>query len=377
MVWDSEEIFFDGDEYFEALLRDIEEARFLITLEMYIFNDDHLGRRILEALIQAHDRGVRVLLLVDGVGSIDFAHEFAPRLREKGVRFKFFNPLPFYHPYYGNLSLRRKLQVLVTRLLRMNQRDHRKMVTVDETILFTGSFNVSATHVRAPEIVPWKDMGVRVTGAPVRFAVLAFKRNWKLREFLKYRRRLKDIRHLKKLIPLRLNHSLAMRKLYLENFIRRINRAETRVWFMSPYFVPKSRVIRALARAAKRGVDVRLLLSRESDVRLFHFLQFYYYPYLIKAGVKIFLYADSILHAKNYIMDDWMTIGSSNLNHRSVIHDLEVDLVISDPDNQRKILEHFETCAAPSSRVAPESITEISLLHRLLGKIFFIFRYWF
>lgn len=377
MIWESEQIFFDGDEYFTLLLKELEKAKTLITLEMYIFNDDHLGRRISQALIDAHQRGVKVLVLVDGVGSFDFAHHLAPLLDQHGVRFKFFNPLPFYHPYYGNLSLIRKFQVLLTRLLRMNQRDHRKMITIDEDILYTGSFNISAMHVRAPEVIPWKDMGVRVTGDPVKFAVLSFKRSWKLRDFLKYRKQIKHLRPLKKQIPLRLNHNLAMRKLYLESFIRRINRAEKKIWFMSPYFVPKNRVISALARAAKRGVDVRLLLSAESDIKLFHFLQSHYYPYLIKAGVKIFLYADSILHAKNYIIDDWMTIGSSNLNHRSVIHDLEVDLVISEESNQRKILEHFQFCAREENLIREENVEKVSFLYRLMGKIFFMFRYWF
>lgn len=377
MIWESEKIFFDGDEYFTLLQEDIERAHSLITVEMYIFHDDHLGRRILQSLIEAHGRGVRVLVLVDGVGSFDFAHHLAPLLDKTGVRFKFFNPLPFYHPYYGNLSFHRKIQVLFTRLLRMNQRDHRKMITIDENILYTGSFNISAMHVRSPAGIPWKDMGVRVTGAPVKFAVLSFKRNWKLRDFLKYRKKMKELRSLKKIIPLRLNHNLAMRKLYLENFIRRINRAEDKVWFMSPYFVPKNRVIRALAKAAKRGVDVRLLLSAESDVKLFYFLQSYYYPYLIKAGVKIFLYGDSILHAKNYIIDDWMTIGSSNLNHRSVIHDLEVDLVISGPENHHKILEHFRGCAREENLVREENLEKISFLYKMMGKIFFMFRYWF
>lgn len=377
MIWESEKIFFDGDEYYSSLIQDLLGAKSLITVEMYIFHDDHLGRRIIEILLEAHQRGVRVLVLVDGVGSFDFAHHLAPLLDEHSVRFKFFNPLPFYHPYYGNLSFTRKIQVLFSRLLRMNQRNHRKMITIDERILYTGSFNISAMHVRAPKITPWKDMGVRVTGTPVKFAVLSFKRNWKLREFLRYRKKMKALRPLRKLIPLRLNHTLAMRKLYLESFIRRINRAEEKVWFMSPYFVPRNRVIRALARAAKRGVDVRLLLSADSDVKLFYFLQSYYYPYLIKAGVKIFLYADSILHAKNYIIDDWMTIGSSNLNHRSVIHDLEVDLVISDPANQEKVLEHFLSCTREDKRVREEDLAEVSLGYKLLGKLFFMFRYWF
>jgi cardiolipin synthase len=123
--------------------------------------------------------------------------------------------------------------------------------------------------------------------------------------------------------------------------IKRVRSAEERVWLVTPYFIPPRRLIQALGKAAKRGVDVQILTSAKTDVKLFQTLQFFYYPYLMKRGVKIYQYTEKVLHAKNVVIDDWMIIGSSNFNHRSVLHDLEVDLVIQKPENRQLIVNHF------------------------------------
>lgn len=376
--WESEKVFFSGDEYFQDLLTDISEAKSTITVEVYIFNDDELGHKIVEQLIVAHQRGVKVQVIVDGVGSYQFYSGLYRHFSEAQVPVKLFNPLPFLHPFYGKLSFFRKFQIFAARATRLNQRNHRKIITIDEKILYTGSFNFTAEHTSLYSNKAWKDMGVRVTGPGVRYGVLNFKRNWKFRDYLKYKRHMKSVLKVNwKQFPLQLNHTLFMKRNFHENFLRRINKAEKRVWFTSPYFIPKRRVIKVLCRAAQRGVDVRLLLSKKSDVALFHSLQFFYYPYLIKSGVKVYHYAETVLHAKNYIIDDWMTIGSTNLNHRSLLHDLEVDMVIQNDANKELIIEHFLGCAREECRTTLEELKALPLRKRFLANLFFIFRYWF
>jgi len=136
-------------------------------------------------------------------------------------------------------------------------------------------------------------------------------------------------------------------------------------------------MIRALGRAAKRGVDVRVLISLNTDVKFFIWLQYFYYPYLLSKGVKIFQYTETVLHAKNYIIDDFMTIGSTNLNHRSFIHDLEVDLVIQEEPNKKKVIDHFIASTLAQNSITLEGLKLRPLWDRALSRFFFFFKYWF
>lgn len=376
--WDSEQIFFDGDSYFESLFKDIDQARDYITVEMYIFNDDAIGKKLTAHLISAHQRGVKVQIVVDGIGSYNFFNKLHQVFRKKGVLVKIYNPLPLIHPYYGNLTFLRRLNIFGARLWRMNRRDHRKIITIDQNIMYSGSFNVTAEHTKYHFEKPWKDMGIRVTGDHVKFAVLNFKKVWKLRDYYRFKKQNKKSININwKSSPLRLNQTIYMKRFFFKNFLQRINKAENRVWLMTPYFIPKRRLIRALGKAARRGVDVRLLISQKTDVHFFKWLQYFYYAYLIKKGVKVYQYTECVLHAKNYIIDDFMTIGSTNLNHRSFIHDLEVDLVIQDEDNKRKVAEHFLTSSESQHQITLDGLQKRPWWDRFLSRLFFLFKYWF
>lgn len=377
-IWKTEEIFFDGDEYFDRLIKDIDQAQHYITVEIYIFNDDMLGRKIVAHLINAHQRGVKVQIIVDGVGSYDFFDKLHGIFQKRGIIVKIYNPLPFYHPYYGKLSFLRKLQIFSIRLLRLNKRNHRKIITIDHSIMYSGSFNITAEHTRYHVEKAWKDMGVRVTGDHVRFAVLNFKRTWKLRDYYRYKKQLRGKANINwRHSPLRLNHTLFMKRYFYKNFLRRIHQSQEKIWLMTPYFIPKRRLIRALGKAAKRGVDVRLLISSRTDVELFRWLQYFYYSYLLAKGVKVYQYTDSVLHAKNYIIDDWMTIGSTNLNHRSFLHDLEVDVIVQDDKKKKEVEEHFLKSLESQKTITIEGLKQRPLWDRILSRLFFLFKYWF
>lgn len=376
--WDSEEIFLDGDQYFDRLLGDIDRAKELITVEIYIFNDDSLGNKLAMQLIKAHQRGVEIQIVVDGVGSYGFFDRLYGIFIKAGIHVKMFHPLPLYHPLYGKLSLKKKFNAFFTRLWRMNQRNHRKIITIDSQIMFAGSYNFSVEHIEEYKEKKWKDMGVRVEGQNVKMAVLHFKKIWKIRDYFRYR---KSIKHLLvtnlKYSPLRLNHSLFMKQFYYRDLLQKINHAHERIWLMTPYFIPKRNLILMLSKAAQRGVDVRILISSKTDVKLFQSLQFFYYPYLATKGVKIFQYVETVLHAKTFIIDDWMTIGTSNLNHRSILHDLEVDLSIQDEKNKTKIVNDFIQSTPPQHEITNENLKLRTVFDKFLARLFFIFKYWF
>lgn len=376
--WQDEEVFLDGDQYFERLLKDIDMAQSYITIEMYIFNDDLLGHKIIEHLLAANARGVKIQIIVDGIGSYHFFEKLHGIFSDKKISVKMYNPLPFYHPYYGKMTLLRKLQVLMVRLWRMNKRNHRKIITIDNKIMYAGSFNFTAESTRFFMEKAWKDMGVRVTGDNVQFAVLNFKKVWKLRDYYRFKKHVKKNNLPQwKQFPLRLNQTIFMKSYFYKDFLKKINHAKDRIWLTTPYFIPKRRLIRLLGKAAKRGVDVRILISLDSDVKVFKFLQYFYYPYLLKKGVKVYHYMDTVLHAKSYIIDNWITIGSSNLNHRSFLHDLEFDLVIQDEKNIKIIEENFIVSTKPHTMVTSEALKARSLKDKLLSRLMFLFKYWF
>jgi cardiolipin synthase A/B len=376
--WKTEDIFYDGDDYFDRLIKDIDHAQHYITVEIYIFNDDAIGKKITAHLLNAHQRGVKIQIIVDGIGSYGFFDKLHGIFQKKGIMVKMYNPLPFYHPYYGKLSFIRKIQVFGARMWRLNRRNHRKIITIDHTIMYTGSFNFTAEHTHYHLEKPWKDMGVRVTGDHVKFAVLNFKKVWKLRDFYRYKKQLKGAINLNwRLSPIRLNHTLFMKRYYYKNFLQKIQKAEKRIWLMTPYFIPKRRLIRTLGKAAKKGVDVRVIISFKTDVKFFRWLQYFYYAYLLKKGVKVYQYTDAVLHAKSYIIDNFMTIGSTNLNHRSFIHDLEVDLAIQDDDNKRTIEEHYLTATLTQKTITLEGLKQRPFGERVLSRLFFLFKYWF
>ena len=376
--WESEKLYLDGDIYFADLLSDIRRANSYITVEMYIFNYDLIGQKITEELIEASRRGVKVQIIVDGVGTYHYFSQLHPLFSTAKIAVKIFHPLPFYHPFYGKLMLTKKIRAVFARLWRLNQRDHRKIITIDEKIMYSGSFNFTQEHTSLSQDTKWKDVGLRVTGANVKLAILFFKKVWQLRDFFKYRRLVRQPRLREaKNIPLRLNHSLVMRRIYQKNINQRMQKAKEKVWLVTPYFIPTRKFIMSLAKAAERGVDVRILISSKSDVKIFQTLQFFYYPYLISKNVKIYHYKETILHAKIFIADNWVTVGSSNLNHRSLLHDLEIDLAIQEQKNKDIIIDDFRQSTPDVHLVKLEDLKSRPLVDKILSRLFFLFKYWF
>jgi cardiolipin synthase A/B len=372
--WNTEEVLFDGDLFFERMLSDIKSAQQEISVEVYIFSPDELGNRVLEALSEASQRGVKVQVLVDGVGSYQFFDHLFGQLQSSGVDVKVYNPLPFYHPFIGNLSLKRKIKIFFQRFARLNKRDHRKIIIIDQKILYIGSFNITAEHTSLSPVKKWKDIGARVTGEYVLEAVLQFKKTFHAQDFRSFKKSFK--KKFKRTTPLFFSPAILSRKTFKRERFDRVKKAQQHIWLMTPYFIPAPRQVRALALAAKRGVDVRLLTNLKSDVEIFRTLQFIYYEYLIKNGVKIYQYTDTILHAKTYVIDDWVSIGSSNLNQRSLIHDLEADLILEDPVNQDLVKRDFEKSLLGLAPLDQEFLNKRPYWDKFLSQLFYLFRYW-
>lgn len=377
-LWTTETLFLEGDQYFESIIRDIDTAVKLITVEVYIFQWDVLGQKFFEALERAAGRGVEVRLLVDAVGSHGFIQHLQTTNYHERIKVKVFNPHPWTFAYRNWFDLLRVVKTFLTRLLWVNRRNHRKIITIDERTTYIGSFNVAADHLRTVhQELAWQDIGLRLTGWVTPLFILALMKHWGIRDYFRYMRRMPKKKFVRFKHPdIRLNQNFRLRRRLYKDFINRVKNARHRIWIRPGYFLPKRRLVKLLAKAATRGVDVRILVSRKSDVFYYALLQTSYDPYLVKRGVKIFHYLPTITHAKNYFIDDWVTIGSTNLNYRSFMHDLEVDVRVQHPDNRRILSERFEEMCQDAHEVTMSSLALRPWYERWAARLILIFRYW-
>lgn len=349
----SEKIYFDSDEYYADLVYFVLNAQQSIKFESYIFKFDKLGLRILEALGDAVKRGVKVSLRVDGIGSLDWLFQIAATAQKLNIEFDIYHPLPNFLRPYSFLS----------RLGKFNKRNHRKMCLIDSKIAFIGSMNVDRCHLKEfSGKHAWRDTGLRIEGTQVQILTQAFD---------KTNPNSIDLNHLVKL-----NNSLTRRrKIYLE-FKKRIRFSQNKIWITSPYFNPPPFLLVQLVKAVRRGVDVRLLLGHKQDPYLMHWVNTYFYTYLLKNGVRIFEFLPSVLHAKTKILDDWMTVGSSNQNYRSYFYDLEVDLVLITKGTKDGLEQQFLNDLQLSKELKLIEWKKRSIFHILIEKFLSLFHRW-
>ena len=367
-TWDTEELFTSGDEYFAHLLRAIDGARHTLMFESYIFEKGVLGDRMIGHLENAAARGVKVRLTLDGWGSPNFVYDYYPRLKAAGIRVKFYRVSPWIlkrMPGDPDHLLRRML----LRWKTVNRGNHRKFCLIDRQELWVGSFNVSDKHLR--EVLgeqAWKDVGVRVRGHDLKYARRAFDRAYRGWTALNLPSRNPKL--------LLLNDSfLHIRRTRIEH-IRRLKNAEHRIWLATPYFVPIGRVFRILSKRARKGVDVRLIIPEKNDVWIMKWISLPLLRALSRKGVKIFIYQPRFSHQKVFIADDWICVGSTNLNHRSFLHDLEMDVVITRPENKATVLKNFEADQRLSQGFDSSGWAQLPWWKRALSSVFLGLKYW-
>lgn len=367
-MWSSEKVCSDSQEFFDLVCESIDSARQSVFVEMYIFRRDNLGARLLDALKRAARRGVEVRVVVDGVGSPSWSGEFLRALGQHQVAARVYHPVP--RPTL-RLSQAPSLNRLFSHVSRFNKRNHRKMIVVDQMTAFVGSCNVSDLHRR------WRETAVRVGGAGVSelcgsFAVIWSRSSHPDISRPQLLRGRKFFRGLKNSARVRVNCTRKLRQQHNAEIIRRIERATDRVWVTTAYFVPSPGIIAALVVASKAGRDVRLLLPGKNSV--ISCVSRMFYLGLMRFGVQIYEYQPSKLHAKTLLIDDWASVGTTNLNHRSLYHDLEVDISLTSQLAIARLEDQFISDLAESQRITPERLRQRSLLEKISGYIAYPFR---
>ena len=353
----------NGEQYFEALEREIDAAEREIYFETYIFEADATGDRITQALARAAKRGVTVCLLVDGFGSRLFARSLQPRLREAGVQSLVFRP---------ENSLFRFRRTRWRRL-------HRKLAVIDRKVGFCGGINiVDDIDAGAPEH-PRLDYAVRVQGPLLADIYAAMRAVWMRAAWTSMRRhsalRIGPWPHAQPagdrraafLVRDNFRHRHDIEKAYLAA----ISGAKSEVMIANAYFLPGKRFRHALCALAGRGVRVVLLLQGRVEYFLVHYATRALYRQLLGAGVEIHEYQRSFLHAKVAVIDGcWATVGSSNIDPVSLLLAREANVVVDNEAFARELRDSLRAeIAAGGKPVAREYGVTMSLTTRLLSWI--------
>ena len=328
----------NGPATYDAMFDAIHSARESINLETYIFGDDEVGRQFADALLERRAAGVDVNLIYDSVGCIKTPKAFFDRLRDGGIRVLEFNPVnPLINP---------------KKLLKLNNRDHRKILVIDGRVAFTGGINISDTYSSAPSgsggagssggsggseekadtETGWRDTHVRIEGPVVAEFQKLFLDTWAKQkgEPLESSDYLPEVKASGRDIVRAIGSTPDDHEslIYL-TLMSAITHAESAVHITVAYFAPDPQLLQALIDAAGRGVDVALVLPSVSDSAAVFHLGRSYYTGRLEGGVKIYERRGPVMHAKTVCIDGvWSTVGSTNLDYRSFLLNDEINAVI-------------------------------------------------
>ncbi|MDP2811859.1 MAG: cardiolipin synthase ClsB [Rhodocyclaceae bacterium] len=345
-----------GGEYFPALIEAIDGAAAEIHLETYIFADDNTGRAVAAALARAARRGVAVRVLVDGFGAREFPAGLGASLAADGAE------VLVYRPEIARLRLRRH------RLRRL----HRKLAVIDARIAFVGGINViDDWDVSDTQIPPRYDYAVRVEGPLLAAIHHAARHLWQLVRWASLHRRHREPARIAVDAAPRdgmtaaflVRDNLRHRRDIEENYLDVIESAQDEIVLASAYFLPGRRFRHALMEAARRGVRVTILLQGRVEYVLLHYATQALHGALLKAGVRIFEYHASFLHAKVAVVDGrWATVGSSNIDPFSLLLAREANVAVRDAGFAAGLLDSLASAMAGDAReVRAEDLKRRSL----------------
>lgn len=376
LPWTDEHLYFEGDAYFDALISAIDSARESVDLETYIYYPDEMGRWLEARLAAAARRGVRVRVVIDGIGASSWIQSWSPELIESGAEIRIWNPV-YVGPFLRDVMLGFLSRKGVSRIfIHTNRRTHRKYGVIDGRVAFVGSQNISSDHLaRFRGASAWRDTGARVEGSQVAHISHAFDHVWDRSFTPTGKRRWFGRRKLPRLDRdslVRLNLTRRYRRRFWRDLLARLREGQSRVWITNPYLVPMRSLVKALVHAKARGADVRILVPARSDVFFMRWVATSYYGLLLAGGVRVFEYLPRFLHAKSLLIDDWAMLGTSNMNTRSFLHDLEIDIVLSGVNAKAELANQFELDLAQAREITAESWKERVLASRL-GRVFLYF----
>ena len=366
-TYDQTEItyFSSGEEKYEDLLIELKNAKKFIFMEYFIIDQGIVWDTILGILVEKAKQGVEVRIMYDGMCSlIKLPYNYPKELRKKGLKAKMFSPIK---------------PLLSTH---QNNRDHRKILVIDGNIAYNGGINLADEYINERKLYGhWKDVAVKLNGDAVRSFTIMFLQMWNVDESGKeeYARYLVNER----------NHRITHEKGYVipycdaptnredvaeTVFLDLLYRSEKYVHIMTPYLVIDNELQVALSTAAKRGVEVIIILPHIPDKKYAFYIARTYYPQLLEAGVKIYEYSPGFMHAKVFVSDhEKAVVGSINLDFRSLYEHFECATYIYRNRVIAEIEIDFQNTLRKSKEITLKEYKQFSFLTRGIGRILRIF----
>ena len=355
------QIFTTGQEKFDALKRDIENARKFIHLQYFIIENDHVGGELVDLLIQKAHEGVKVRVLYDYVGSFYVSSRALKKMRAAGIE---------VHPF---LEL-----TLANVAFRINWRNHRKIVIIDGEVGYVGGMNIADRYVIGDKNweTPWRDTHLRVTGDSVAALQSSFAIDW---NFTTRRLLTEETGRASQPVNSPAEHQVVqmMRSGPTGRwnnisfvFFKAITLAKRCVYIQTPYFLPSDALLKALQSAALSGVDVRLMIPRRPDSVMLRLATGSYIKECMLTGIKVYFYEPTVLHSKVVIVDDeFVTTGSTNFDFRSFEHNFEFNIIIYSKQFNAQMKEIFENDMKLCTRLSMGKWKQRPLIQKALESV--------
>ena len=323
------ELLRSGENFFSACENAIDEAKRFIHFQTYIVDDDETGRRIVDALIRAAGRGIRVYFLLDAYGGKSFSRDLIKKVDEAGILFRLFSP------------------GLISDDIQFSLRLHHKVLLTDGETAIIGGMNIADRYHGKNGSRPWLDFAIMIKGPECAHVLFILKRLWN-KTFISRKGRSSEMIH----YPVQYTENVKVKVLQnnwyrnkieiLKSYRSALKHAQTRMTIFASYFLPGRNERRLLRNASRRGVDIKIVLSAESDAPVFTRATNFLYDFILRNNITIYEYLPSNLHAKVATVDGkWSTIGSYNMNHLSDYGSIEMNADILDDNfaaNFEKIL---------------------------------------
>ncbi len=352
-----------GDDQFQDILTELKKAEKFIFLEFFIVEEGIMWNSILEILKEKAKAGVEVRFMYDGMCVLALLPYFYPKLlQEDGIQCKMFSPIrPLFSSHYNN-------------------RDHRKILVIDGKVAFTGGTNLADEYINRKErFGHWKDTAVMLKGKAVEKFTYLFLEMWNISEqkpenYEKYRSpQMDDIKPDGYFIPYGVSpfgEERIGKRVYLDI----LNTAQKYVHIMTPYLILDYEMMMALVYAAKRGIDVKIIMPHIPDKKAAFALAKTYYNELLEAGISIYEYTPGFVHAKIFVSDDEKAVvGTVNLDYRSLYHHFECGVMLYRNSEISVIEKDYQETLEKCQIVTEKDYERQSVVDRITGKVLRIF----
>lgn len=357
------ECYFWGKEKFDQLKEDLLNAKESIDMNYYIFKNDVIGKQIIEILESKAEEGVKVRLLIDGIGGRHFKFKKSKlqKLVDKGGEYAIF------FPSFLNFNLR------------VNYRNHRKIVVIDNAIGYTGGFNVGDEYLgKSKKFGPWRDTHVRIKGHGIEALKMRFIKDW-------YYASKKDINSEPDFTMKEIGQGDAgiqvitsgpdTKNANIKNaMLKMISSAKKRIFIQSPYFIPDTSLLDALKLALLSKVEVNIMIPNMPDHMIIYWATTSYAADMMKLGANVYIYDKGFMHAKVLMVDDLLTlVGSANFDERSFKLNFEASILFYDSDINKKFIKQFEKDVEDSHKLTRREYENRPLIQKIKEPICKVF----